>query len=164
MTKRLILMRHAKSAWDDPTATDHDRVLNGRGRVSAKALGDWLRAKTILPDQALVSSAARTRETFARLSIACDAQFVRELYHAGEAQMMNTLKGAEGDCVLMLGHNPGIAAFAHDLLRTPPDHSRFWDYPTCATLVADFEIESWASLTLGSGVAKEFVIPRELTG
>ena len=164
MNKRLILMRHAKSAWDDPSQADRDRPLNGRGRVSAWTLGNWLRSQKILPDQALVSSAARTRETFARLKIACDAQFLSELYLASAGRMLTALKAAKGDTVLMLGHNPGIAEFAHGLMREAPEHARFYDYPTCATLVAEFAIESWAELQTETGVLVEFVIPRELTG
>jgi len=164
MTKRLILMRHAKSDWDDPLLGDHDRQLNGRGRVSAQAVGSWLKAKKITPDQGLISSATRTRETFARLGITCDAAFLNDLYLAGAQQMLTTLKGAHGACVLMLGHNPGIAEFAEGLLAHPPEHARFFDFPTCATLVADFEIDSWADLSPGTGTTREFVIPRELTG
>ena len=63
MTLQLILMRHAKSSWDDPAAADFDRPLNGRGRRSAKALGHWLRQRGWLPDRVLCSSARRTRET-----------------------------------------------------------------------------------------------------
>ncbi len=164
MTKRLILMRHAKSGWDDPTLDDHDRPLNGRGRVSAKALGEWLKIKKIMPNQALVSSAARTRETFALLGIACSAQFDRNLYLAPSSRMLKALKTARGERVLMIGHNPGIAEFAHDLMREAPSHKRFYDYPTCATLVVDFEISDWSELTLGTGSLVDFVIPRELTG
>lgn len=164
MTKTLILMRHAKSDWNDPTLEDHERPLNGRGRVSAKALGDWLRVKGFLPDQALVSSAARTRETFALLGLVCDASFTDALYLASEGRMLTELKRATGQTVLMLAHNPGSAGFAHDLVKTPPKHARFYDYPTCATLVAEFNIEHWENLVLGTGKAREFVIPRELTG
>lgn len=164
MSKRLILMRHAKSSWDDPRQSDHERPLNGRGRVSAKALGEWLNTKKYLPDQALVSSAARTRETFARLGIACDAAFLKGLYHAGEDRMLDALQRAKGNCVLMLGHNPGIGEFAHALLAEQHPHPRFYDYPTCATLVADFPIGEWSELRFGMGQAVDFVIPRELTG
>jgi phosphohistidine phosphatase len=163
MTKTIILMRHAKSSWDDPAADDHARVLNGRGRVSADALGDWLRARHYLPDQALVSDAARTRETFSRLGLLCDTRFEAALYHASPPAMLKLLKAATGDMVLMIGHNPGIAEFAELLLRTPPEHSRFFDYPTGATTVIGFEINDWAGLTNGTGHLRDFVIPREIT-
>jgi len=140
--KRLVLMRHAKSSWDDPLMEDHDRVLNGRGRVSARVLGDWLRARKYVPDQVLSSSAARTRETFSRLGFVCDAEFTRKLYLADPQVMMDVLRSATGDTVLMLGHNPGIAWFAQSLVQVPPPHSRFFDYPTCATMVAEFDVDS----------------------
>lgn len=162
--KRLILMRHAKSRWDSPGIEDHARPLNGRGRSSARLMGNWLRAHDFLPDQALVSDARRTRETFAGLGIACDTAFLPALYLAGQEQMLRILRQATGEVVLMLGHNPGIGWLAQDLVAAPPPHPRFYDYPTCATLVADFDIDSWDALASGSGQVVSFVVPRELTG
>ncbi|WP_306113150.1 MULTISPECIES: histidine phosphatase family protein [unclassified Roseovarius] len=164
MTKRLILMRHAKSSWDSPFEEDHQRPLNARGQRSAKALGDWLRDHDYLPDQVLSSSSTRTRETCAGLNLEADKRFLDGLYHAGAGQMLEILKQANGDCVLMLGHNPGIAWFASELVDLPPDHARFNDYPTCATLVVDFPVSAWRDLRKGTGKAIDFVIPRELTG
>lgn len=163
MTKRLILMRHAKSSWESPALGDHARPLNGRGRKSAQAVGDWLRIKNYLPDQALISSSARTRETFARLGHICDATFQDSLYHGGPEHMFKELQKVSGNCILLLGHNPGTAWLARDIVATPPDHPRFHDYPTCATLVADFAIDAWADLKPGYGQVVDFVIPRELT-
>ncbi len=163
MTKRLILMRHAKSSWDSPFDEDHQRPLNGRGQRSAKALGDWLRAQGYLPDQILSSSSTRTRETCAGLDLEADKRFLDGLYHAGAGSMMEILKQATGECVLMIGHNPGIAWFASELVETPPDHARFNDYPTCATLVVDFPISAWRELRYGTGQVVDFVVPRELT-
>jgi phosphohistidine phosphatase len=125
MTRSLILMRHAKSSWGDPRFGDHDRPLSARGQRSACALGNWLRAQDLLPDQVLSSSARRTRETFAGLDIAVEAAFTEALYHAGPADLFKALRGATGRRVLMLGHNPGIAYFAAELLRIAPDHPRF---------------------------------------
>ena len=76
--------------------------------------------------------------------------------------MLDCLKDASGETVLMIGHNPGICVFAHELLASDPDHPRFEDYPTCATLVAEFDIDDWSALRPGSGVARDFVVPREL--
>lgn len=162
--KRLILMRHAKSSWDNPALDDHARPLNGRGRVSARVLGDWLRARGYIPDQALSSDATRTRETFARLKIPCDTEFLGALYHAGPEEMLHVLRQAGGDTVLMIGHNPGIGWFAQTLVAEPPPHPRFFDYPTCATLVADFDVESWDEIGTGTGKPVDFIVPRELTG
>lgn len=160
--KRLILMRHAKSSWDDPALDDHARALNARGRRSAKALGDWLRDRGHLPDRALVSSAARTHETYRLLAFQADAELTDSLYHADPDSMLTVLRGASSDRVLMLGHNPGIAWFARSLLSGRPEHPRFDDFPTGATLVADFDIPDWCDLRPGTGRVVDFTVPRDL--
>jgi len=162
--KRLILMRHAKSSWEDLGQTDHDRPLNARGRRSADALGDWLRDQAYVPDEVLSSTSARTRETYERLRLAAEAKFIDALYHASADRLMAVLRRASGDTVLVLAHNPGIAWFAQEIASRPPEHPRFDDYPTGATLVAAFDIPDWDDLTRGTGQVLDFVIPRELTG
>ncbi len=163
MTRTLILTRHAKSSWDAPALTDHDRPLNRRGQRSAVALGKWLRGRGFLPDQVLCSDAARTRETWERMALAVEKTELRpELYHASPAAMRESLMAANGRTVMMLGHNPGIAAFARALVEEPPSHGRFFDYPTGATTVIEFPITDWRELKPGTGDVLAFVVPREL--
>ncbi len=162
--KRLILMRHAKSDWGDPALPDHARPLNKRGRRAARALGDWLRAEGLEPGEILCSTATRTRETCARLKLPVAPRLIDGLYLAEPAAMLAALRVARADTVLMIGHNPGIAELAARLVAAPPAHPRFEDYPTGATLVADFAIEDWAALQEHSGDAIHFVIPRDLPG
>ena len=162
MTHRLILTRHAKSAWDTPAPSDHARPLNKRGRKSAIALGAWLRGKGYVPDQIISSSALRTRETNDLIALGAPASFDERLYLAPSDMMFPVLSEATQPSVLILGHNPGIAAFAYSLSKTPASHPRFDDYPTGATLVLDFEIESWADLSWGSGALRDFIVPRDL--
>ncbi|MFY9211741.1 MAG: histidine phosphatase family protein [Aestuariivita sp.] len=163
MTLTLILMRHAKSSWDDPLVPDHDRVLNARGQRSARALGDWLRANELVPDEVISSSSIRTRQTFEGLALDLRPRFTSALYHAGPAQMWTVLSEASGQRVLMLGHNPGIAEFGERIVSTPPDHERFWDYPTGATLVAEFDAQRWTDVRPHTGRVLQFITPRELT-
>jgi len=160
--KRLILMRHAKSDWDHPNLEDHERPLNKRGRASAKALGDWLRHHDYLPDQALVSFAERTQETYARLNLSIAPDIKERLYLASPDMMFDHLLQATGDTVLMIAHNPGSAYFADGMLAQPPIHPRFDDYPTGATLVAEFEIDAWIDLKPKTGAVVDFTVPRDL--
>ncbi len=162
MTRTLILTRHAKSSWDSPAMGDHDRPLSKRGQRAARALGRWFHSNGYQPDQVLSSDSKRTRETYAGLGLANGADFTSELYHASASQMLRVLKRASGTVVLMLGHNPGIAGFAGQLPNRPPDHPRFFDYPTGATLVARFDIDNWQQAVWGGGDVVDFVIPREL--
>lgn len=158
---RLILMRHAKSDWS-LSGDDHARPLNPRGRRSAQALGDWLRDKGYLPDEVLCSTAARTRQTLDLLGLDTETRFEPMLYHASAETMLDVLHGASGATVLMVGHNPGIADLAMRLVATPPEHTRFTDYPTGATLVAEWDGTDWAALQVETGQAAEFIVPREL--
>lgn len=154
---RLILTRHAKSAWDAPGLDDAERALAPRGQRSAAELGDWLRSNGLLPDAALVSAARRTRETWEGLGLAAPApQFLPRLYHASAETMLAVLRQAQGRTVMMIGHNPGIAAFAAALPETQPDHPDFARYPTCATLVVDFSAADWVLVRPRSGRVAAF--------
>lgn len=164
MTVRLILMRHAKSSWKDTTMDDHDRPLNGRGRRSAAALGDWLRQNGFVPDQILCSSATRCQETCAGLGLDVAPEVTGALYHASPREMFGRLRAASGQVVLMLGHNEGIGALARRLLAAPVPHPKFLAYPTGATLVADFPVSHWPDIRPGTARATGFVVPRELPG
>jgi len=162
--RRLILTRHAKSAWDDPTLPDHERPLNMRGRRAALELGEWLHSRGYEPDEVLCSDASRTRETWshlvaAPLEVTPDIQYLPALYHAGPDLMLKVLQRARGDCVMMIGHNPGIAEFAAMLPARAPSHPDFRRYPTGATLVVDFDMESWAELAPARGSVLDFFVP-----
>ena len=162
MALKLILTRHAKSSWNTPALSDHDRPLNKRGRASAKALGEWLRRENMQPDQVLTSSAQRTLETYDLMGFDLVPEVSRNLYLANAGTLLHALKQARGTKVLMLGHNPGIGEFAERLAAKLPSHARFLDYPTGATTVFKFKIDRWQDVAFGIGKVKKFVIPREL--
>lgn len=161
--KRLILMRHAKSDWSDLTASDHARSLNARGVKSATAMGEWLRQEDLHPDHILCSDAERTQQTLRLLKLPdTPTTFTRTLYLAEADVMARSLRQQKGDCILMVAHNPGTAILAERLLKTIPDQREFEAFPTCATLVADFEIGTWRALEMGTGIAVHFTLPRTL--
>ena len=166
MTKRLILTRHAKSSWDDPATPDHDRPLNERGKAAAADLGDWLASRGYVPDEVLCSDALRTRKTWSGIAPALPGTPILELkpalYHAGPDVMLAVLRHAKGDTVMMIGHNPGIAEFAHRLVARAPLSPDFQKYPTGATLVVDFDIQNWEAAAFGTAVTLDFTVPREL--
>ena len=155
-------MRHAKSSWGDISLPDHDRPLNKRGRVSAQAMGGWLRTNGYLPDAAVSSTSQRTGETFHALDFDIPVHFTRSLYHAGPEVMMDVLRDQTAQTLLMLGHNPGIAEFADRLVTQAPRHPRFPDYPTCATSVIRFDVDSWKDIGWREGQPIDFAIPREV--
>ncbi|MBF9028832.1 histidine phosphatase family protein [Rhodobacterales bacterium HKCCE3408] len=166
MTLRLILIRHAKSDWGEAGLDDHDRPLNERGRRAAPKIGSWLAARGYLPDAALVSTALRTRQTWdliaAELSDPPDPVFSRGLYLAEPRALLAAIRGAQGTCLALVGHNPGIGSLARSLAATAPAHAKFGQYPTGATTVIDWGADDWSAIGPGDGRAIDFAVPRDL--
>lgn len=166
MTVTLILTRHAKSSWGNPDLDDHARPLNKRGRASAKAVGRWLSAKGYTPGTVFCSDAERTRETWAliadKLIGTPNAHYSRDLYLATPEKMLDVIKTANADVAMIIAHNPGSAHMARRLAKTPHPHHKFHHYPTTATAIIEFDVDSWTKVDWDSGRVIDFVVPREL--
>jgi phosphohistidine phosphatase len=119
--KQLLLLRHAKSSWDDPDLDDFDRPLAERGLKAAQMMGRELAARDWLPDLALVSSALRTRDTWrlvaAELPVHPRVTFTKALYDASAADILSQIRRADpsSDSLLVVGHNPGLEDLAKQL-------------------------------------------------
>ena len=154
-------MRHAKSTWS-ADLSDFDRPLNERGIRSARALGNWLRAKDLLPDFALVSAAKRTVETFDELKINCPCEKKKRLYLAPSEEIFHQLRQVDANRFLLICHNPGISEFSQEILSQWPVHSQFENFPTCSTCVIDFDLDDWSDLKFGIGTIRSFLVPKDL--
>ena len=163
---KLILTRHAKSDWDDPLLSDHDRPLNARGQRNAPVIGKWLQTRGYLPETCLVSAAKRAQETADLITgtwpSAPNRQNFEGLYHASPFQILGHLQDHAGGDTMLVGHNPGIADCAEMLVSAPPNHPQFFRYPTCATLVLEFPTRNWSGIAEGSGQVLDFIVPRDL--
>ncbi|MEM7523774.1 MAG: histidine phosphatase family protein [Pseudomonadota bacterium] len=158
--RRLILLRHAKSDWGAVGLDDHERPLNPRGRLAATLMGAYLRDEGLVPDIALVSSARRTRETWARMALDAAQKTLPTLYHAEPATILDAAMSVPDDAgvVLVLGHQPGMQMAANDLLGG-------WEvdeYPTAKLAVIDFDVESWADVAFGGGRLVREASPKTL--
>ena len=142
---RLIVMRHAKAVDRMEAEDDFERGLTERGRADAARAAAAVKAAGFVPDHALVSPARRTRETYRIVSEALGETPVTDpmaLYHASpdmlERAVMTALEGG-AQSILMVGHNPGIGAFAHSLAAAAKATSGLpYGWPTSAA--AGFEI------------------------
>ena len=118
--RELLLLRHAKSTWDDPSLTDHQRPLNARGRDAAPLMGELLRDEALIPDLILSSDSARTRETVMLLKepmeYSGETLFLSELYHASPATIFAVLQQhAHATRILVVAHNPGLQELVSSL-------------------------------------------------
>lgn len=168
MSLKLILIRHAKSSWDDPFSDDHARVLNARGRAAAPVMAAWLAQLGHIPGQVFCSDAARTAETLALMlpewAVAPRVSYTNALYHAAPFTMLDILHKATERAVALVSHNPGIGGMACGMVRTRPGHPRYSDYPTCAVAVIAFDVPHWDEVQPGTGTILDFAVPADLIG
>jgi len=119
---RLILFRHGKAEHHSQSGQDFDRGLTPRGERESRAMGETLAEMGFSPDLAMVSTAARTRATWAAASPAfpkARAIFEDVLYHAeaGDVRRMAETAGPDVKTVMMVGHNPGLQELTVQMLR-----------------------------------------------
>jgi len=171
--RRLMLLRHAKSSWDDQALRDFDRPLNARGRATAPVIAAWMASNGCVPDRVLCSTAQRTRETLAAcvplFAEPLGATLLEELYEAEADEVGGIIRthGGDSQSLLVIGHNPGIQECAADLIGEGDDRlvgSLESHYPTGALAVIDVDVDDWPALAPGSGRLVSFVRPRDLEG
>jgi phosphohistidine phosphatase len=168
-TRRLVLLRHAKSAWVD--VLDHERPLGSRGNRDAPRAGRWLRQAGYLPDLVVCSTARRTRETWqlaeAELGVSPPVRFEPRVYEAGTDELFDLVRETPAgvETLLVVGHEPtmsqltllladgvadGGAPGALDRIRVK--------FPTAAISVMPFT-GGWPDLAPGGAKLAAFVVP-----
>lgn len=165
--RRLVMMRHSKA--EQSGATDLDRALTERGRADAAEAGRWLAGRGFVPDHALVSSAVRTRQTWAAVAGAAGWELEPEtdtgLYAAGPETTLDLLRAAppEAASVIVVGHNPTMAYLVQMLDSgdgDPAASDAMADgFPTSAICLLEYD-GAWADLEIGSAAVAAFHVGR----
>jgi phosphohistidine phosphatase len=160
--KTLILVRHAKSSWDDPYQADHDRPLNERGERDAPRMGKRLKEKAIVPDLLISSTATRARETARKLANSMGIpeqriQTEKNLYHADEEMILRLIRKLPDttDCVMLFGHNPGFTDFSNAMTEDFIDN-----IPTCGVVQIMCPADTWSEVAFGGGKVVLFDYPK----
>lgn len=167
---QLLLLRHAKSSWDDTSLPDRERPLNKRGRRSAAAMREALRSLGLAPDVILVSPSRRTRETLAALEPWDETPLVETiegLYLATAPQLLDVVRdvGETVRSLMLIGHNPGMHEFGVSLAGKSSTNDAAVHladtFPTGA--LAEFAVATpWRQLGAGGGHLVRFLRPRDL--
>jgi phosphohistidine phosphatase len=167
----LSLFRHAKSSWANPLLDDFDRRLAPRGEKAAPRMGAFIAAQGLIPDLILCSGSVRTRQTLvlASESWPTQPQIVYEdaLYHATVPALLAQLHAAPDDRhhVMMVGHNPGMQAFALQLVGSGEGaalRQLAHKYPSGALATIAFKRRHWRDVQPGDGHLTLFKRPRDL--
>ncbi len=170
--KKLTLLRHAKSSWDDPVERDFDRPLNKKGKRAAAVMGRFIQSNGLSFDQILASPAVRVIETLEHVDeasgLAMEPTWDRKIYLASSATLLDVLRGARADAdhILMVGHNPGLEDLIFDLVpddgSSPARDQVETKYPTATLAEMTLAIDSWADISENCGVLDRFTRPRDL--
>lgn len=159
--KTLLLLRHAKSSWDDTSLSDFERPLNPRGMQTAPFIGELIAEKGWQPDMILSSPAVRAKQTALLAKEAAhlkaEVRFDEKIYEASQFQLLEVLKGitSPAGTVLLVGHNPGMEGLLG--LLTGEMHS----IPTAALIKIELNIDSWDRIERDRGKVEEFIKPKE---
>lgn len=166
--KRLSLLRHAKSSWNDPKLADHDRPLNGRGKRTAPLIAEQFAAHECgKPDRIVSSSAVRALVTANHLATALaerawhsPVERRAELYMATPQRHLALVRGLDDALrhVVLVGHNPGLEDFAQLLEQG----ARVEHLPTAAIAVLEFQVESWSAIAKRTGRCVLYCTPKQL--
>jgi len=169
--KTLLLLRHAKSAWDDPSLVDFDRPLASRGRKAAPRMGRFLSRQPGVPDLVLCSSAVRAQQTWALVAAELGSpppvKHLRSLYLAAPSRLLAAIQRVEKtvDRLLLVGHNPGLEHLAARLAgggKKAGLVAMATKYPTGALAEIRFDTGSWADIAAGAGTLVRFTRPKDL--
>ena len=144
--KTILVLRHAKSSWDDPDCADHDRPLNKRGEKDAPWMGKLLKKAKLLPDLIICSTAKRARKTVEAVADKAgykgEIQYTGDFYMADPEDYLKALQNVsdECDCVMVVGHNPGMQELVSEL------SGRDETFPTAALAQLRLPIQHWREL------------------
>lgn len=163
---KLIILRHAKSCWDSPAPTDHDRPLAPRGQKASSIIGKWLVSEGHEPKIVLCSTAQRARQTWDLVQMQLNkpeiVKFMHEIYLYGTQEIMHLVQ-QQGQLspLMVVGHNPAIGEFAIHMLKNISHHKDFYRYPTAAVTVCEFQANSWSDVHPNTGQLLGFTVPRD---
>lgn len=144
--KTLMLIRHAKSSWNDFSIQDFDRPLNDRGKRDAPMMAQRIREKGLKPDALLASPAKRARKTAEIFAEELDyprtkIDWIQELYLATPSVFSQVISRVsdEHDFIVVFSHNNGLTDFANQLTNVRIDN-----IPTCGIFAVKIPITQWS--------------------
>jgi phosphohistidine phosphatase len=166
--KRLFVLRHAKSSWDDPGLDDHERPLAPRGRRAVQAIAAHLSAAGIESELVLCSSSRRTRETLEGIAVGGEHVIEPALYSYSTEEIVERLRRVPEhvSSAMLIGHNPGLQMLVLRLTNHDRDGNADPDrdevkrkFPTGALATLAFDCD-WSELAPGRVRLEAFVTPK----
>ncbi|MEO6637920.1 MAG: histidine phosphatase family protein [Ginsengibacter sp.] len=160
--KTLLIVRHAKSSWQEVGLSDFDRPLNDRGKEDAPRMAQKLLDKKIKIDCFISSPAKRAQKTAKLFMKEYDTKkeeliLVPSLYEASSKNFYAVIENFDDDCTTaaIFSHNPGITDFVNSLTEYSTDNM-----PTCAVFAVSIDIKKWKHFKEGRKSLLFFDFPK----
>lgn len=160
--RKLLIMRHAKSSWDNPEISDFDRPLNPRGLQTAPFMGSQIYQNGLIPDLIISSPAKRAKQTAVLVrgsaGVETKIHFEDKIYEASPTTLLYITSELPDkyQSVLLVGHNPGIEGFIRILT------GEIHEMPTAAVAQISLNIEKWSDISLNCGQIELLMRPKDL--
>lgn len=150
--KKLYLVRHAKSDWDDISLKDFDRPLNKRGHRNAPFMAEKLKNRIESIDLIVSSPANRAITTASYFAKQFDVELKTikqelKIYEAPVSSLLEVINDLDNNCVnvLMFGHNPGFSYLVYYLT------GHICQMPTCSIAHVQFDLNDWKLISENTG-------------
>ena len=162
--KKLYIVRHAKSSWNFPDLSDHDRPLLEKGKKRTKVINDYLIEAVVKVDFIITSSAVRAKETarFIARAIEYPLNEIKvdpQIYRADMERLKDQFLdfSDQFNSIMIVGHNPTFTNFANIFLEPKID----W-LPTSGIVCIEFDTTHWDKIFSSNWTTKFIVTPKAL--
>jgi len=162
--KRVFIIRHAKSSWEEPNLKDFDRKLSKRGKKDIKLIAKWLKDEGYKPDLIISSPAKRAKKTLEKIVKILDIDkskilFNKKIYEASREDLLKILEKIDDkyDNIFLIGHNPALNELAEFLTN-----SVIFNIPTSGVFCIEFDIKKWSEIKKKKGKILFFEYPKKL--
>lgn len=161
--KKLLIIRHAKSDWDNPRMADFDRPLNARGKSNAPEMAERLLKKNILPQVFITSPAVRTLSTTKAFAEVLgfsknDIKQEKGIYEAPATGLLKIINSFDNqyDFIALVGHNPGLTDLVLKLCEC-----EIYNIPTCGVILLEFPLDDWKMVSGGTASLNLYDYPKK---
>ena len=162
MSKKLLIVRHAKSDWGNAGITDFNRPINERGKTNAPIMGKRLKEKGIFPDTVISSPALRAITTAKLIThelgfTTAKIKQEKSIYEATCSTLLKIINNFdnEHEMVALFGHNNGITDLAVYLTD-----AEIFNIPTSGMVMINFPFDDWKMVGKDTGEVEFFDYPK----
>ncbi len=159
--KKLYIIRHAKSNWNDSGLSDFERPLNKRGEKDAPFMAKKLKEKGVSADIIISSPAIRAKTTAViiakELLLSKKIVYDENIYEASSDILFEIIKNIDNthNSAILFGHNPGLNMLMDSLVNV------YDNIPTCGVVEIEFKCEKWSEISALNSKLISFNYPKK---